>query len=51
MILKLKKGWNNVKKVILLKRFVSDLSRFSFKIFWFLFWEFDFEIEKICLRY
>ncbi|KAF2537404.1 hypothetical protein F2Q70_00006739 [Brassica cretica] len=46
-----KKGWNNVKKVILLKRFVSDLSRLSPKTPRFLPWEPDPETEKIRLRH
>ncbi|CAG7912073.1 unnamed protein product [Brassica rapa] len=46
-----KKGWNNVKKVILLKRFVSDLGRLSPKTPRFLPWEPDPETEKIRLRH
>uniref|UniRef100_A0A1J3HW68 Calmodulin-binding domain-containing protein n=1 Tax=Noccaea caerulescens TaxID=107243 RepID=A0A1J3HW68_NOCCA len=48
------KGWNNVKKVILLKRFVSDLgslSRLSPKTPRVLPWEPDPETEKIRLRH
>ncbi|KAL0736650.1 hypothetical protein Bca4012_012860 [Brassica carinata] len=45
------KGWNNVKKVILLKRFVSDLGRLSPKTPRFLPWEPDPETEKIRLRH
>ncbi|CAA7033974.1 unnamed protein product [Microthlaspi erraticum] len=47
------KGWNNVKKVILLKRFVSDLgslSRLSGETPQVLPWEHDPETEKIRLR-
>ncbi|RID42927.1 hypothetical protein BRARA_J02779 [Brassica rapa] len=51
MTSKPKKGWNNVKKVILLKRFVSDLSRLSPKTPRFLPWEPDPETEKIRLRH
>ncbi|XP_019084532.1 PREDICTED: uncharacterized protein LOC104709950 isoform X2 [Camelina sativa] len=48
------KGWNNVKKVILLKRFVSDLgslTRLSPKTPRVLPWEPDPETEKIRLRH
>lgn len=48
------KGWNNVKKVILLKRFVSDLgslTRLSPKTPRVLPWEPDLETEKIRLRH
>ncbi|CAE6086155.1 unnamed protein product [Arabidopsis arenosa] len=48
------KGWNNVKKVILLKRFVSDLgslTRLSPKTPHVLPWEPDPETEKIRLRH
>ncbi|KAF8115308.1 hypothetical protein N665_0029s0143 [Sinapis alba] len=45
------KGWNNVKKVILLKRFVSDLGRLSPKTPRVLPWEPDPETEKIRLRH
>ncbi|CAN8297963.1 unnamed protein product [Cochlearia groenlandica] len=48
------KGWNNVKKVILLKRFVSDLgslTRLSPKTPRVLPWEPDPETEKISLRH
>ncbi|XP_013668384.1 calmodulin binding protein PICBP [Brassica napus] len=51
MTSKRKKGWNNVKKVILLKRFVSDLGRLSPKTPRFLPWEPDPETEKIRLRH
>ncbi|CAH8379308.1 unnamed protein product [Eruca vesicaria subsp. sativa] len=45
------KGWNNVKKVILLKRFVSDLGRLNPKTPRGLPWEPDPETEKIRLRH